>query len=248
MSQTTQESSIAAQLRDDILRGQYRCGERLPSERDLAERFGVHRSTIRSAFKRLEQLGIADIRPGGARVSPLDEASLDILDPMLALDDPPDAVLVDQTLEVMTGFLAHAARLGTERAKEPARTNLIDLLDEMISTTPTTEQRGALLGLLSAQFTAAANNPVLKLMRHSLRTRYSDYVIPNNQQRTASHAETKPHLMRLQIAVRERNGADASEAIYGLTGLFRSAIWHALDGEPVKNEQEHGTRPTGVAL
>ena len=55
----TQESSIAAELRDDILRGHYRSGERLPSERDLAERFGVHRSTVRSAVKRLEQLGIA---------------------------------------------------------------------------------------------------------------------------------------------------------------------------------------------
>ncbi|MEE9281079.1 MAG: GntR family transcriptional regulator, partial [Myxococcota bacterium] len=32
---------VATQLRNEILRGQYRAGERLPSERDLAERFGV---------------------------------------------------------------------------------------------------------------------------------------------------------------------------------------------------------------
>ena len=78
MPTTSQDSSIAAVLRDDILRGQDRCGERLPSERDLAERFGVHRSTVREAFKRLEQLGVARIAPGGARVAPLEEASLDV--------------------------------------------------------------------------------------------------------------------------------------------------------------------------
>ena len=43
----SRSAAIAAELRDEILRGQYREGERLPSERDLAERFGVHR-TVRS--------------------------------------------------------------------------------------------------------------------------------------------------------------------------------------------------------
>ncbi len=65
MPETTQESAIAAELRDDILRGQYRLGERLPSERDLGERFGVRRSTARAAVKRLEKLGIADVQRGG---------------------------------------------------------------------------------------------------------------------------------------------------------------------------------------
>jgi len=96
---SSQDSSIAANLRDDILRGQYRCGERLPSERDLAERFGVHRSTVREAFKRLEQLGVATIQPGGARVAPLEDASLDIVEHLLALDDPPDPEILDQALE-----------------------------------------------------------------------------------------------------------------------------------------------------
>ena len=72
----TQDSRVAAALRDDILRGQYRCGERLPSERDLAQRFGVHRSTVREAFKRLAQLGVARIAPGGARVAPIDKLSV----------------------------------------------------------------------------------------------------------------------------------------------------------------------------
>lgn len=228
MPHKTQESSIAAQLRDDILRGQYRCGERLPSERDLAERFGVHRSTVRAAFKRLEQLGLADVRPGGARVNPLDEASLEVIEHMLALEDPPDAELVDHTLEAMSGFLAHAARLGTERASEAARGELLTLLETMITTETTEQQRAELLGNLSAQFTAAAGNPVLKLMRHSLRTRYSDYAIPDHRRRTVPHLAMQPHLKRLHSAVEQRSGGDAADAVYGLTSLIRESIQHAL--------------------
>ena len=52
LDMSSQDSTIAAELRDAILRGQYRCGERLPSERDLAQRFGVHRSTVREAFSK----------------------------------------------------------------------------------------------------------------------------------------------------------------------------------------------------
>ncbi len=56
---------ISAELRDEILRGRYRPGERLPSERDLAQRFEVHRGAVREALKKLEQLGLAKIEAGG---------------------------------------------------------------------------------------------------------------------------------------------------------------------------------------
>ena len=58
---------IAAELRDEILRGGYRPGDRLPSERDLSQRFEVHRGAVREALKKLEQLGVAVILPGGAK-------------------------------------------------------------------------------------------------------------------------------------------------------------------------------------
>ena len=66
-SHRTRSETIAAELRDDILRGQYRPGERLPSERDLAASHSTSRGTVREAVKRLEQLGLADIQPGEGR-------------------------------------------------------------------------------------------------------------------------------------------------------------------------------------
>ena len=96
MQSHSRSQQITAELRDEILRGRFRSGERLPSERDLAERFGVNRGSVREALKKLEQLGLTDIQPGGARVTPIEEASLDVIEYLLELDDPPDPMLVDQ--------------------------------------------------------------------------------------------------------------------------------------------------------
>jgi DNA-binding FadR family transcriptional regulator len=95
----TRSDEIAAILRDDILRGHYRAGERLPSERDLSARFDTSRGAVREAFKRLEQLGIATVQPGGARVVPIDQCTLDVLGPLLDLDDMPDPKLVDEVMQ-----------------------------------------------------------------------------------------------------------------------------------------------------
>ena len=59
MAQSKAED-IFGVLRSEILIGQYRSGERLPSERDLAARFESNRGLIREAIKKLEQLGIVE--------------------------------------------------------------------------------------------------------------------------------------------------------------------------------------------
>ena len=74
-------------LRNEILLGQYRPGERLPSERDLSSRFDVTRSVVRESIKKLEQLGIAAVTPGGVRVLPIEEATLEILGSLLDLGE-----------------------------------------------------------------------------------------------------------------------------------------------------------------
>jgi GntR family transcriptional repressor for pyruvate dehydrogenase complex len=55
---------VANQLRALIRQGTPAPGERLPSERDLAERFGVARPTIREAMIALEIAGVVQIRSG----------------------------------------------------------------------------------------------------------------------------------------------------------------------------------------
>jgi GntR family transcriptional repressor for pyruvate dehydrogenase complex len=56
--------SVAAQLELLITQGVYEVGERLPAERELAERFGVGRSTMREALRLVEAEGMLRIDHG----------------------------------------------------------------------------------------------------------------------------------------------------------------------------------------
>ena len=55
---------IAAKLRDLIEAGHYNASGKLPPERELAERFGVSRPTIREALLALEIGGFVDVKVG----------------------------------------------------------------------------------------------------------------------------------------------------------------------------------------
>lgn len=56
---------IAEALREQILSGQIKAAERLPTEEELARRFGVSRPTIREALKRLAAENLIQSRRGG---------------------------------------------------------------------------------------------------------------------------------------------------------------------------------------
>src|SRR5262245_57188617 len=61
---------FAERLEQAILAGRLRPGERLPSERDLSEQWGVSRSVVREAMGRLASLGLVHSRHGsGTRVA-----------------------------------------------------------------------------------------------------------------------------------------------------------------------------------
>lgn|SRR5262249_5989758 len=57
---------IVTQIREAILDGRVKIGERLPNERDLCGVFGVSRPTLREGLRTLEVLGVIEIRPGAA--------------------------------------------------------------------------------------------------------------------------------------------------------------------------------------
>ena len=115
---TGKHDQIAGSLIQDILSGQYRVSERLPSERDLATRFDANRGAVREAMKKLEQIGLAQVQPGGARVRPTDEASLDVIGHLLTQGKLPDATLVDQIMVVLNSLISVAALQTLELASD----------------------------------------------------------------------------------------------------------------------------------
>jgi GntR family transcriptional regulator, transcriptional repressor for pyruvate dehydrogenase complex len=67
--------NIIAQIRDAILSGRIKPGDRLASEKELIDQFGVSKATMREALRVLEVIGLLEIRKGisgGAFVAEVD--------------------------------------------------------------------------------------------------------------------------------------------------------------------------------
>lgn len=63
-------------IKENILNGHWGCNQKLPSESELAQLFGVNRSTVRTALQKLSVLGFIETRVGeGSFVKKLDFAN-----------------------------------------------------------------------------------------------------------------------------------------------------------------------------
>jgi GntR family transcriptional repressor for pyruvate dehydrogenase complex len=105
---------IMRQLRDLIATGALSPGDRLPAERELARQFGVGRSHVRDALRRLELYGILQTLPqSGTVVARLGVAALEgLISNVLALDRDDISALS----ETRTALEVETARRAAERA------------------------------------------------------------------------------------------------------------------------------------
>ena len=74
---------IVRQVKAMIAEGRLKSGDRLPPERDLAEKFVVSRTSVREALRALESVGLVEIRAGEGTF--IREVSIDALVEPLAL-------------------------------------------------------------------------------------------------------------------------------------------------------------------
>lgn len=67
MKLLNKDELIANELKLYFIKNNIGEGEKLPSEREVAEKYGVQRATVRSAYKILEEEGIVEIRERSGR-------------------------------------------------------------------------------------------------------------------------------------------------------------------------------------
>ncbi len=124
---------IAEQIEQLILNGELRSGDRLPTERELAEQFGASRTAVREAMKMLEQKGLVDMRPGrGMRIIDGTSAAMrDSLGLMMRVGQTGSVNLVEvrEILEPEIAALA-AARAGAEQIA--AMREAVRIMDESL--------------------------------------------------------------------------------------------------------------------
>lgn len=122
---------VFLQLQQLISEGKWKPGEKLPSENDLAEMFGVSRITVRQALQRLAAMGLLETRQGeGTFVQTLEMGdSLRGLIPTAYLSENSMA----QVHEFREMIDTESARLAAIRATDEDIQQLRDNYDEMIA-------------------------------------------------------------------------------------------------------------------
>lgn len=109
---------VAERIKQYIIDHHLRPGDRLPTEQELSDRFGVSRVSTREATKALAFLGIIEAAPRrGLVVGRVDmKRASSYLGFHLAIADFPLSQLLDARLAIESGGLPHAMR---RMAKEP---------------------------------------------------------------------------------------------------------------------------------
>jgi GntR family transcriptional repressor for pyruvate dehydrogenase complex len=114
---------ILVQLREALASGEYVQGDRLPSERELADQFGASRTSVREALRVLETLGVVQTKPGADNgaviVTDAARAFRDILHYQLAFRQIDMRALVEFRIVVEAWAASAAATNSTPEALEP---------------------------------------------------------------------------------------------------------------------------------
>ncbi|GGO80581.1 FadR/GntR family transcriptional regulator [Wenjunlia tyrosinilytica] len=118
---------LEGRLREEILAGRHAAGSYLPPERELADGYGVTRTTLKHAFGRLVQAGLLETRHGvGTRVRDFARLGGADLLPMLVRHSPD---WLGEIFEVRRSVGALIAERAAMRATAGQRAELRTLLD-----------------------------------------------------------------------------------------------------------------------
>jgi DNA-binding FadR family transcriptional regulator len=219
---------IAGVLRGEILRVQYRPGERLPSERDLSTRFSVSRGVVREALSQLEQQGIIETQPGGVRVKHLEDASLAILGPLLALREVPDPELVDQFLEIFSVLTGLTARYALTRANDEQMRELERLLKLLSGDTSDFEAMQPNLQNLLEFMASISNNLVVRFIGNDVKAQVLGRMMSLDIKPKLPSGAGQALVNDLWVAIRDKDGTKAAAAFERHFDLLRVAMQDAL--------------------
>ncbi|GAB5499591.1 MAG: FCD domain-containing protein [Pseudohongiellaceae bacterium] len=226
---TTISHEIAANLRDEILRQQYRSGERLPSERDLASRFAASRGAVREALSQLEQLGLITIQPGGARIKPIDAASIAILGPLLQLQEQPDGHLIDQFLQTFAALAALNAREALTVADDAQLKQMQTLLASLRKHSDEFESSQQHWVTFLEYLASVADILVVRLINNDLKTQFMTRMVKEDVKPALKKKAVQDVLQNLSRALDTRDREQFATAVLRYFDELRAAVNQYLD-------------------
>ncbi|MGQ1890065.1 FadR/GntR family transcriptional regulator [Thermophagus sp. OGC60D27] len=158
-------------------------GVKLPSEKELCELFGVSRTALREALRRLNARGLIEIRKGsGMYVSEIKiEDAIKSLN--LYYDLSFDSNLISQIIEVRRIFEPEISRLAARNRKEEDLVILKDNISDLEQCDPdNTQQEVDTINRFHMNLTKATGNPIVIISLepiYSLLPRMRNFIYAN---------------------------------------------------------------------
>ena len=166
----TSESLVSEKIlqffKEQLAGGQLKPGERLLPERELAQRLGVSRPTLREVMRAMALLGVIDIRPGQTAIvtSPSAEVLGDFFGVLLSMQPS----IYEHVLEARIAIECQAARLACVNAQAADLERLRVALEDIL-VTATEEEAGAEADFLfHAALVLASHNEVLRFIHDAI--------------------------------------------------------------------------------
>lgn len=195
-------------MEERILAGELPAGAKLPSERQLAEQYGLSRPTVREALRTLAERQLVIISPGrGSFV----RAGGGISTTSLGLAYRRRDITPRQVVRARVMVEREAAALAAEHAGEGELDQLAQLLRRLEGTTDRLEHVQLDLAFHHG-IARASHNPVIELLFGSITPLATELML-----RSVGDAEVRarshPFHREIFEAIREGRAADAAEAV-----------------------------------
>ncbi|MBA1204544.1 FadR family transcriptional regulator [Pseudomonas capeferrum] len=206
ISSSTVVNSVVEKLRQAMARGQWRSGDMLPGQRELAEQMGISRPSLREAVTVLETLGLVRSLPGkGVLVLDADTAPATHAPDVVAAASLADVLQLRYTLEpFIVGLVAQSA---SSKDIGQLRLTLMDMR-EALDAQDSEAGVNAYIAFHEELFALTAN-PIFQsvVQQTGNALKQSAEVLRNSPEHLAARLQENEAVVR---AIRDKNSAQAS--------------------------------------
>ncbi|WP_436374838.1 FadR/GntR family transcriptional regulator [Cytobacillus sp. BC1816] len=209
LKKTTLSQDIVQQLMELIINGTISPGEKLPSEKELMELFGVGRSTLREATRALAALELIEVRvPEGTFAT---DSFGGFFTKHLALMSKISFDNISELIEARVRYETDLAEMAAEKSTGIDHKRLDNILSSMRNAKSNEEFLKTDLEFHTAIAEIARNSFMLQVMNilHDITKEWMAKVIESSaiQERAINHH------VRIAKAIKENNKAEARDAM-----------------------------------
>ncbi len=165
---------IVSRVQKEILDGRWMPGQALPPERELAERWGVTRTSLKHALVRMEEVGLIRTKHGvGSIVQDVArDGGADLLKYLVSPGEKPELLFLREILEARSLIAGAFARLAARRRTRKELGELEGILEELAQRKSDPDEAQRIENLFVRALARAGENRVFVFVTNSVSAAY----------------------------------------------------------------------------